>query len=280
MKARATSLCLFLLTPNWSWLLALLLLSSAAEAQTSRSAETYLKRGNERFARGEIKGAIADFGIAISFQPDLAIAYCNRGIARWTVGDVDGAAADLDSAIQLAPRLAEAYNARGCVRRSKGDYVAAIADFTRAIEICPGYPAAYYNRGNARLAQGDFAGAISEYDHAIAISSELRLPKSRLLDLYNNRGHAWLERGDFEKAIADFNEVIRVNPRYALAYLNRGLSRLAQGKDGEAEQDLDRCMELDESLRHSVEEGSKQVKERRRASEALNQARSPSSLPK
>ncbi len=278
MKAKAASLCLFLLKHNWSSLLFLLLLSSAAEAQTSRSAESYLKRGNEHYARGEIKSAITDFGIAISFQPDLAIAYCNRGIARWAINDVDGATSDLDSAIQLDPRLAEAYNARGCVRRSKRDYAGAIADFTMAIEICPGYPAAYYNRGNARLVQGDFAGAISEYDHAIAISSGLRLPKSQLLVLYNNRGHAWLERGDFEKAIADFNEVIRFNPQYALAYLNRGLSLLAQGKDGEAEQDLERSINLDESLRQSVEEGSKQVKERRGA--ATNQARSPSSLPK
>jgi len=276
MKAKAASLCLFLLKHNGSWLTVLLLLSSASEAQTSRSAESYLKRGNEHYARGEIKSAIEDFGIAISFQPDLAIAYYSRGIARWAISDVDGATADLDSAIQLAPRLAEAYNARGCVRRSKRDYVAAIADFTMAIKIRPGYSAAYYNRGNARLAQGDFAGAISEYDHAIAISSGL--PKSQLLDLYNNRGHAWLEKGDFEKAIADFNEVIRFNPRYALAYLNRGLSRLAQGKDDEAAQDLDRSIDLDESLRHSVEEGSKQVKERRNA--ALNQGRSLSSIPK
>src|SRR4029450_7483170 len=103
------------------------------------------------------------------------------------------------------------------------------------------------------------------------ISSGLRLPKAQLLDLYNNRGHAWPQRCDLETAIADFNEVIRFNPRYALAYLNRGLSRLAQGKDGEAAKQLDRCIDLDESLRHSVEEGIKQVKERRRA--ALNQAR-------
>src|SRR5215510_1188742 len=54
MQAKATSLCLFLLKHNWSWLLVLLLLSSAAEAQTSRSAEAYLKRGNEHYARGEI----------------------------------------------------------------------------------------------------------------------------------------------------------------------------------------------------------------------------------
>jgi tetratricopeptide (TPR) repeat protein len=264
--------------PNWSWLLAFLLLSSATEAQTSRSAEAYMQRGNDSYARGEVKSAIADFGIAISFQPDLAIAYCNRGIARWTVGDLDGAAADLDLAIQLAPRLAEAYNARGCVRRNKGDYVAAIADFTRAIEIRPKYATAYYNRGNARLAHGDSAGAISEYDRAIVLSSQL--PKSQLPDLYNNRGHAWLERGDYEKAIADCNEAIRINPRYALAYMNRGLSRLAQGRKAEAQRDLDRCIDLDESLRHSVEESSKQVKQRCRATRAVNAAQSPASNPK
>ena len=255
---------------NWSWLLAFLLLSSATQAQTSPSAAAYLQRANDNYARGEVESAIADFGIAISFQPDLAVAYCNRGIAKRAVGDLDGAVADLDLAIQLAPHLAEAYNARGCVRRSKGDHVAALADFTRAIEIRPKYAAAFYNRGNARLAQGDTAGAISDYDRAVATSSQL--PRSQLPDLYNNRGHAWLERGDFEKAIADFNEAIRINPRYALAYMNRGLSRLAQGRDGEAQPDLDRCIDLDGSLRRSIEEGSKQVKQRRRASESVNAA--------
>ena len=158
------------------------------------------------------------------------------------------------------------------------DYAGAIADYTKSIEILPRYALAYYNRGNARLAQGDLASAISDYDSAIAMSSGL--PKPRLPDVYNNRGHAWLERGDFEKAIADSNEAIKINPRYALGYLNRGLSRLAQGREDEAERDFHRCIELDDSLRHSVAESSRQVMQRRRANELLKAAQALSLVPR
>ena len=39
---------------------------------------------------------------------------------------------------------------------------------------------------------------------------------------YNNRGNAYKANGDLDRAIADYNQAIALDPKYALAYNNRG----------------------------------------------------------
>ena len=60
------------------------------------------------------------------------------------------------------------------------------------------------------------------YDKAIADYNEsIRLdPKYAIA--YNNRGDAWYHKKEYDKAIADFNEAIRLDPKTAVAYSNRG----------------------------------------------------------
>jgi tetratricopeptide (TPR) repeat protein len=38
------------------------------------------------------------------------------------------------------------------------------------------------------------------------------------------RGNAYREKGDLDRTLADFNEAIRIDPRFALAIVNRGMS--------------------------------------------------------
>ncbi|MEK6662206.1 MAG: hypothetical protein AABY63_10035, partial [candidate division NC10 bacterium] len=55
--------------------------------------------------------------------------------------------------------------------------------------------------------------------------------------------------GDLTGAIADFDEAIELNSTYARAYGDRGITRLVQGKDAEAQQDFARCFDLDPGMR-------------------------------
>ena len=49
---------------------------------------------------------------------------------------------------------------------------------------------------------------------------------------YNNRGEAYRGKGDMDRAIADFTEAIRLDPKYAIAYINRGLCLPRQRRHG------------------------------------------------
>ena len=55
------------------YLLAIFLLivtvPKVCRAQASPSARSYLTRGNERYAKGDLDGAISDFGTALAFDP-------------------------------------------------------------------------------------------------------------------------------------------------------------------------------------------------------------------
>jgi tetratricopeptide (TPR) repeat protein len=95
-------------------------------------------------------------------QPSPAAAYYNRGNERYKKGDLNGAIADYDAALTFNPRWALAYNMRGSARYGTGDLEGSIADYTRAIEIDPRLALAHYNRGKARRVKGDLDGSITD----------------------------------------------------------------------------------------------------------------------
>src|SRR5438552_18422588 len=91
----------------------LLVVASLAQAQTSRFAAAYYNRGNERYQKGDLDGAIADYDAALTFDPRWARAYNMRGSARYNKGDLDGSIADYTRAIETDPPLGMAHSNRG-----------------------------------------------------------------------------------------------------------------------------------------------------------------------
>jgi tetratricopeptide (TPR) repeat protein len=87
---------------------------TVAQAQTSRavSAVSYLERGAEWAARGDLDRAITDFNLALAFDPRLAAAYNHRGVARQAKGDMEEALADFNLAIEIDPRHAAVWSNR------------------------------------------------------------------------------------------------------------------------------------------------------------------------
>src|SRR5262245_40335814 len=81
---------------NRRWALLLLLLigfATTSKGQTSQSAVSYFNRAHDRYVKGDRRGAIADFDLAIIFDPKFAAAYYNRGIALMGNGDLGASVA-------------------------------------------------------------------------------------------------------------------------------------------------------------------------------------------
>src|SRR5215467_604823 len=140
-------------------------LVTTGTAQTSprAMANSYLDRGNAFAAQGKWERAIADFDLAIAFDPKFARAFYNRAVARYRQGSPAQALDDFDRAIELDLRLTEAYVDRGGVRFLLGDLDGAISDGNRAIELNPRLAAAWNNRGLARGLKEDHAGALADF---------------------------------------------------------------------------------------------------------------------
>lgn len=118
-----------------------------AKDPRSLSAASYLQRGGEYYAQGDLDHAIVDYNIAITFDPNYAKAYNCRGLALWTRGEVDRAIEDYALAIRNDPGLAEAFDNRGLAFQSKKDWGRAIQDHGRALQLKPRWALPHFHRG-------------------------------------------------------------------------------------------------------------------------------------
>ena len=210
---------------------------------TAISMDSLIKSANEKNAKNDYDGAIADATKAIGLDPNFGPPYIARGDARRGKEDYDGAIADYTKALgistifagELNPKLAAAYFGRG---HARGDYEGAIADYTKAIELDPNYASAYYQRGIARNNKKDLDGAIADFTKAIEIN-----PKWSWY--YVGRGHTRGRTKDFDGAISDYTKAIELDPKNAGAYCGRAGVNLDLNKGAAAYSDVQKYLEME-----------------------------------
>jgi tetratricopeptide (TPR) repeat protein/tRNA A-37 threonylcarbamoyl transferase component Bud32 len=151
-------------------------------------------------------GAIQDYDRALEISPGFAEAYLNRGSARWAKGDAKGAYADFDELLRRGALLAGAYNGRGrTLLELMNDPDRALPDLNEAIRLRPeGYVLPYIARSRARLLKKDYDGAIADATKALSISA--------WSEPFYTRGAARLEKGDRAAALPDLEEALRKGP--------------------------------------------------------------------
>ena len=70
---------------------------------------------------------------------------------------------------------------------------------------------------------------------------------------YFNRGLAYQEKGEYDKAITEYNRAIKINPRLAMAHIDRGLVYREQlGNKEEACSDWKRACDLGECYYYTI----------------------------
>ncbi len=122
MLKNLTFIILSILLSNWS---------------NARTAEQWVKSGNDKMEEGNMLGAIKDYSTAIEINPAFAEAYLGRGSVYGELLAYPEAIKDINNALLLKPTLPEAYFNRGFINYMTGDYNSAIKDFNKYLSLRP-----------------------------------------------------------------------------------------------------------------------------------------------
>ena len=67
---------------------------------------------------------------------------------------------------------------------------------------------------------------------------------------YFNQGRSHFDQAHYSEAIAAYTQAIKLDPKYALAYNNRGYTYKALGQSAKAAADFAQASKLDPTLKH------------------------------
>ena len=165
------------------------------------------------------------------------MAYDNRGHAWYAKGEYDKAIADYDEAIRLDPKYAMAYNNRGLAWYAKQEYDKAIADYDKAIDLDPKKPwrtTTAATPGTPSRSTTRRSPTTTRRSTSTPRTPGVQQPRPRLV-----------RQEEYDKAIADYDQAIRLDPKYAMAYNNRGHAWYAKEEYDKAIADYDKAIELD-----------------------------------
>ncbi|MCC7207532.1 MAG: tetratricopeptide repeat protein [Anaerolineae bacterium] len=201
--------------------------------------------------------AIQYFDEAIRLDPQSGEALFWRGMAHEGLGNYDQALDDYFQATQRDPEATLTYFDAIFTEDNSNDdalfyralsytnlerYDESIADWTELIRRYPDDFAAYTNRGVAYAWKEMHELAIADYTRAIELGGDSSaIP-------WNNRGAEYHETEREQEALSDLNRALRINPDYALAYLNRAYVHIALENTDAAFDDLASAIDHDPAL--------------------------------
>lgn len=202
-------------------------------------------RAEARFKNGDLDGAIADFTRCRELDPanhspatSLAVALDKRSHIHFKAGRLEEAAQDSLAAVAnnskdpwILSQGSFALNMRGSKRLKDKQFADAAADFTQALtlEVKRAEAAASSPPADPKLKALSFANPKPDAE--------------QLVRLYHGRGLARIQLGDLTGADEDLTMSLNNDDNFALARVERGLLRLRQGQEAQAQQDFDRYLQ-------------------------------------
>lgn len=202
----------------------------------TRPAEALNERGMTHAARGNLERAAADIDSALALRPDYVPALSNLAVVHLEQGRWDRALAELDSLAVLRPGDAKVFYDRAHAYRGMGRLERALEDLDRAIRLDSGLVEAYLTRGSLHARRDDLDRATADFETAVSLSGSEAARR--------NLGIARLEAEDYRAALEIFDELVSSRPLRARYHLYRGRAYRGLGREGEAEADFRRTLEL------------------------------------
>ncbi|MGE0706775.1 MAG: protein kinase [Planctomycetota bacterium] len=142
---------------------------------------------------------------------------------------------------QLAGEALDRFR-RGCERGNRDDGQGAEEDFTRVLELAPDYAPARFERAGARLQREDHAGALADLERAAAAQP------SDMEKVHFLRAKVLTGKGDHDAAVAELDRALALRPRWATAFVQRGLVHEKRKDAARARADFEAALVQDPRL--------------------------------
>ena len=131
----------------------------------------YINRALTRYHRGELRGAMNDYDLAIDLEPNNVLGRYNRGLLRAQVGDDNRAIEDFNVVIEYEPDNTMATFNRALLLTQTGDLEGAEDDLDRVLKEYPQFLYGYQCRASVRRQQGKLKEA--EEDELIVLRAQM-----------------------------------------------------------------------------------------------------------
>lgn len=196
-----------------------------------------LDRAREMIAKGSARGAIEILRPIVRAEPRNADARLLLGTALAVGGRRSESIAQLNEAVRLRPNSATAYNTLGMALGRFVETSAARAAFEKAIRLDPGLAGARVNLALLLAQSHEWDLAREHLDRAIEIQSTARA--------YCLRARVHNEQHHPEAALADLERAVRLQPDYAEAWYELGVTRHASLDEAGALSAFEQVIRLD-----------------------------------
>jgi len=201
---------------------------------------------------GQLLPALHMAQAAVSGAPHSALAHCALAHGYQALRALTQAEAHFREAIRLNPAeisallgLAELLVATSCGHPER---LAAACDFFyRVLALKPNLPAAFFGLGNILALQEDYAAALASFQRALELQSQSAAEANQCHHHFAI-AYAHAKLGQHPQAIHHYREAVAQQPNFASAWLNLGVSLIADGRDVLGEACYRQALEADPAL--------------------------------
>ena len=183
------------------------------------------------FQMGRLGEAAEELRTSLKLRPNDVPATFYLGMALARLGQNEAAGKAFRGVLDVNPENPGALNNLGIVFLNERRYREAEEIYRKIVAAKPRDSFAWTNLGLACLSQGRNADAVEALTRAAKLDPALP-------QIHNNLGLALMNSGDLTNAVASFRKAIGLNPDYGQAHYNLALTLKKQGKDAEADQEM------------------------------------------
>ena len=149
------------------------------------TAKQFIERGEAKFAKQDLEGALADFRLAIQADPNDWEGYNNVGVVLSVLGRPEKSLPYLLKSIRLTPNNAYPLVEISQIYSKLKRFDDAVEAANRAIRLEPQNAKAYNNRGAAYIWLGKRSRAIADFKKAIQLNLKYKKARDNLRRIRN-----------------------------------------------------------------------------------------------